>query len=233
MDHAVEAACHAIEERHWWFQGRRHCIVSIVKKLKLPLDASILDIGCSSGLLSDDLRRSGFRNLKGIDVSPLAIANCAKRGISAEVMDAGAPDLERGSYDLILASDVLEHIADDAAALAEWHSLLKPGGTLIAFVPAFMFLWSAHDDGAQHFRRYTLRELKSKLAAAQFRVAFASYWNFFLFWPSLLVKRRLSMPISPVNSSLAALLRIENAALRAGIPLPIGISAMTLARRPP
>ncbi len=96
-----------------------------------------------------------------------------------------------------------------------------------------------------HFRRYTRRQLEVRLAEAGFEVIFGSYWNFALFAPTVasrridrhVFKRKASSDgslrvIPVINEILFALVRVENRALLAGIPLPVGVSAMVLARRP-
>src|SRR5690606_25684581 len=100
---------------------------------------NILDIGCSSGILLRELKAQGFHvnKLYGIDISEEAIKNCRAGGIpNAFVMDAQAIDLQ-DKFDVIIASDCLEHLADDRKAINNWNWLLKPGGQLWVFVPAF------------------------------------------------------------------------------------------------
>ena len=59
--------------------------------------------------------------------------------------------------DLVLAMDVIEHVEDDAALISAYCDLAPRGTRFIISVPAFNFLWSAHDIFLEHHRRYTLR----------------------------------------------------------------------------
>lgn len=244
MKAAYEARYHLIEDRHWWFRSCRNYFLRLVEELAPPREAAILDLGCASGALVEALVGKGYASAAGIDISHNAVEQSGLRGLSnVRRIDAASPALASESIDLLIASDVLEHIDDDREALAQWRRLLKPGGTLAIFVPAFQFLWSAHDDLNMHRRRYTRRQLISRLRDAGFDVTFSSYWNFALFCPaaayclvSRLLPKRKRMPsgalrLMPlVNELLIALVRCENFALIRRIPLPIGVSVMALAR---
>jgi SAM-dependent methyltransferase len=70
--------------------------------------------------------------------------------------------------DLLLSMEVLEHIEDDRAALANWCDLVRPGGHIVISVPAHQRRFSAEDEMAGHFRRYEKPELQEKLMAAGF-----------------------------------------------------------------
>ena len=71
-----------------------------------------------------------------------------------------------GSFDVVCALDILEHLDDDAAAARELERVCKPGGHVIAFVPAFQLLWGYNDEYSHHKRRYVKAELSSLLARA-------------------------------------------------------------------
>ncbi|MEW6723096.1 MAG: methyltransferase domain-containing protein, partial [Candidatus Micrarchaeota archaeon] len=134
----------------------------------------------------------------------------------------------------VIASDVLEHIEDERAALAEWTRILHPRGTLVVFVPAFMSLWSAHDDANGHFRRYSGSALRSALDSTGLAVRRLSYWNALLLLPAAI--RRIALRggddlrrLHPLaNSSLGLILRAENAILRYA-DLPFGVSVFAVA----
>ena len=103
-------------------------------------------------------------------------------------MDARKLKWEDKTFDVIIASDVLEHIDEDQTALTEWNRVLKTGGILIIFVPAFQFLWSSHDKINHHYRRYTKSALVKKLADSNFKICRSSYWNMFLFFPIAFIR---------------------------------------------
>jgi len=96
------------------------------------------------------------------------------------------------------AFDVLEHIDDDEAVLKNVHGALKPGGTLFITVPADMRLWSAMDIYAEHKRRYSMKELRTKIEGNGFKVIKMSYFMTLLY-PFILLSRKLSQGTNNIN----------------------------------
>jgi SAM-dependent methyltransferase len=246
VDTAYQAIYWQLEETHWWFRGRAHFILGLLRRLMIPASAAILEVGCSAGPLVRRLHGAGFSNVTGIDLSEDAIHRCHAGGLTnTAVMDATNPRYPDQSFDLLIASDVLEHIADEATALRNWLGILKPGGRLLVCVPAFMLLWSDHDTVNHHQRRYTSTALKAALDRAGFVVDRASYWNFSLFFPVAavrLVQRavvrsegqkrgQLRPTASLVNAALYTLLRAENHLLLNSYPFPLGLSTFAIASR--
>jgi SAM-dependent methyltransferase len=244
MDKAFESVYHQVEERHWWFQARRDMIFRTLRRYRAGKESKILDIGCSGGALLGFLKQKGFNNLYGIDTSGDAINLCKDKDLkNSFVMDGAKPEFEKGVFDIIIASDILEHIKDDRAALAEWSRILKSGGMLILFVPAFKFMWSSHDEMNHHYRRYAKRGLTSLLHASGFRMEKVSYWNCLLFLPiwfsvvchNLFLKgknqaSRLSETNPVVNNLLGCILGFENLILER-ISFPVGVSLFVIARK--
>ena len=184
MEYAYEAEYHKIEEKNWWFISRRDMILQLIKKICSNKNVNILEIGCSGGPLIKFLHQKKFLNISGIDISQNAIKLCKKRGLkNVKVMDGAKTTFNDDKFDLIIASDTLEHIKNDNSALLEWYRILKPNGKLIIFVPAFNFLWSSHDEINHHFRRYSQSELRKKIKQTKFRIISTSYWNFCIFLP--------------------------------------------------
>ena len=175
MDKAYEEKYHQIEEWNWWFIARRKAILSLLKNTDKK--SKILDIGCAGGPLLNDLKNQGFENASGADFSAEAVAKCKQRGLQAYQMDAHNLQFEPNNFDLLIASDSLEHLEFDEKALKNWYNILKPGGRILVFVPAYMFLWSEHDTVNHHFRRYTKTELTKKMQQAGFTVKRSCYWN--------------------------------------------------------
>jgi SAM-dependent methyltransferase len=247
MQIEYENRYHRVESKHWWFIARRDLVIRLVRGASADPECRILDMGCAGGVTLQALHRDGYRHVTGIDISPEAIAQCQRIGVTnALLMDAQAPAFAPGSFDLIIASDVIEHLPEPATALRAWWRLLRPGGLVIALVPAFMFMWSPHDTANNHYRRYRAPELQDCLEAAGFRAERRCYWNWALFPPAIVVRLLqrflppigtlhydLEVPPAPLNAALAALVRAENRLLCAGVDWPWGQSALVIARRPP
>jgi SAM-dependent methyltransferase len=248
MRQEFESTYHALEESHWWFTSRRALIRSLVRRLAGSTQASILEVGCSGGPLLQQLRADGYPHLTGIDISAQAIAVCGQRQVpNVSVMDAQHLQFEAESFDVIIASDVLEHLPDAPAALLEWRRALKPGGQLFVFVPAFMFLWSEHDVSNLHHHRYRSPELNLALQTCGFTVERSGYWNFLLFMPAAAVRLLKKLLFKTVNAAahddlkptaafvnrlLQGVMRVENRLFLAGVNFPWGISAWAIARKP-
>ena len=241
MEKNFEKKYHQTEKSHFWFRSRRRFIRDLLRKC--PRNARILDIGCSSGILLDELREDGFHteNLFGIDISETAIQNCKKNDLPNTFVMNGQQITLAEKFDIIIASDCLEHIKDDELALANWYRLLNQNGNIYIFVPAFMSLWSNHDKVNMHYRRYTLSDLKSKINRANLEIKKSSYWNFSLFLPVFLLRQIKNMTASrnesgdlnevPIaNTLLYQLINLENKVLRI-MNFPFGISAFCIATK--
>src|ERR1700730_8400269 len=109
---------------------------------------------------------ASYGKAKGIDVDEEAVGYCRKRGL-LDVYQGGAESLpfEDGSFDLVTALDVLEHLDDDALALREIGRVLRPGGCLLMSVPAHKFMWGDQDEVNLHRRRYVAPEVRDRLTA--------------------------------------------------------------------
>jgi len=168
-----------LEEKHWWFKGKRKIVFNWL--VDLQHQHKILDVGCGTGINLIYLkRRANF--VIGIDSSKEAIDFCKLRGhktlCQADILSLPLKD---NSIDIILALDVLEHIDNDELAISELHRVLKPKGKLFITVPAFKFLWSKHDEIHHHYRRYTKIELVNKIKKYNFSIPKSSYTNMFIF----------------------------------------------------
>ena len=212
----------------------------------VPHTAKILEVGCASGAFLKELREKGYSDLWGVDVSEAAIRLCHERGLSnARLEDAAATTFVDESFDVVISSDVLEHIENDKQALHEWQRVLKPQGKLILFVPAHPFLWSAHDVANHHIRRYKKKDLFLRLKAAGFTIKRVSYWDVVLFFPVAFARLVLNLIPSTsqasnhklhnlpffVNKAITLLLLTENVGLGAGINAPIGVSLFYIAQK--
>jgi len=238
-----EKVYHQVEEKHWWHDSRRDYISKIIQKISFDSSCKILDIGCSTGVLIEKLSKLTNAEIFGIDVSDNAINACRDRGlVNTKVMNGEKLDYENSTFDIVIASDCLEHIEDDRKALKEWYRVLKNRGKIIIFVPAFMSIWTELDQISKHYRRYGRNELKLKLKNSRFIINRISFWNCMLFipifltrflYPILQTKMKYSLGQLPnpiINRLLFSILKIENNILMK-TNLPIGVSLFAICEK--
>jgi len=224
-----------LEDGHWWFRGRRAVLWALMRRAGLPQGPRVLDAGCGTGRNLAEFGALG--TARGVDPSPQAIEFCRRRGLSG-VTEAGIEALpfEDAAFDLILATDVLEHVERDDLAAAELRRVAAPGAVLVVTVPAYRWLWSQHDDSHHHLRRYTAGALRGRLAGAGWRPVLLTYFNSLLLPPIALV-RTLARRRAPrdgrtdyqltgglLNRALELPLRAEAALIARGVRFPAGVS---------
>ena len=233
----------ALEDSHWWFVARRNLLLrALAPRLKGP-SAKILDVGCGTGGTLDRLREVG--DVTGLDLEPLALELCRERGHTNLILASACEmPLPEASFDAAVALDVLEHIPDHVTAAREIARVLKPGGTLVATVPAYQSLWSRHDVALHHQRRYRAEDFRALLEGAGLKVERCTYTVSALF-PAVWLIRRFqnafqknavptadAKPTKPwLNALLKALLDAESGfVLRGGFPF--GLTVFAIATRP-
>jgi len=239
VEDEVYRAMYELEDRHWWFRGRRAIIWALLERAGVHGPLRLLDAGCGTGRHLVEYGVLGEAH--GIDPSPAAVEACHRRGLD-QVVAAPIERLPYGdaSFDLVLATDVLEHLPDDAVALRELRRVAAPGATIICTVPALMWLWSDEDVRLHHHRRYRRPELVARARETGWEPSLATYYNTLLL-PAIAVARKLGPAGTPARSEmerssgpltagLVAPLRLEAALLGRGLRLPIGVSVGLVAR---
>ena len=130
----------------------------------------VLDAGCSSGYLLEDLRRElPNASLVGVDLIAGGLRRAHLLVPDAQLLLADVCDLpiEDASVDVALSANLLEHVPDDAGALAELHRVLRPGGLAAVIVPAGPGTYDYYDAFLGHERRYARGELASKATGSR------------------------------------------------------------------
>lgn len=175
------------ETRHFWFLGR-NAVVRRLVLTHLARNSRFLEIGCGTGNMMRVLGALGY-GVEGTDVSVEAL-RIAKAHHAARYYEADInrlPFIEH--YPAAGLFDVLEHMNDDAHALAMIRQALEPGGLLFLTVPAGAHLYSSYDELLCHKRRYDLAPLLALLSSAGFSIIKASHFFFFLY-PLMAMARR-------------------------------------------
>ena len=178
----------ATENEHWWFCGRRAIGEAVIRGLNLPKGAKILEIGAGTGGNISMLER--FGEVQAVEMSDLA-RRIAWEKTGRDFLYGYLPDnlpVSPGSVDLICLFDVLEHVREDEASLLAMRHLLKPGGKVVLTVPAHQWLWSTHDVGLHHMRRYSRGLLRQRIEDAGYRIDKLTYTNAALFPVAILAR---------------------------------------------
>lgn len=157
-------------------------------RLGLQPGELVLDLGSGPGRHAFETMRRGARVvLCDYDTGELAQARTLATAM-VEAGEIGSTDamattqgdgvflpFPDGTFDRIIAAEVLEHIPDDEGAIAELHRVLKPGGTIAVTIPSWLperICWALSDEyhaphvPGGHVRIYTENELRRKLRAA-------------------------------------------------------------------
>lgn len=252
--HPKQFDLHAqIEDNHWWFVGRRNILRELIIRLVAPCaGAVVLDLGCGTGGMLGALS-SDYRCF-GLDSSPDAIALARRRFPDVRFIEGTVPDGLAGvgePVSMYLLLDVIEHIRDDRSFMRSLVSAMEPGSLLLVTVPADMALWSPHDVGYGHFRRYDASGLRQVWAGEPLGELFVSHFNM-LFYPAIRLIRMLnniagkpwgkagtdlSVPPLPVNRLLTRVFSLEAPVLcrlmqqGSGRGLPFGVSLVAVLRR--
>jgi len=244
MEQHTYAIMDRLEEKHWWFVGRRAILETflkaIIEKIRNPNSAiRILDVGCGTGANLEML--SHFGEAEGVDVSDDALEFCRGKGLKAQKGLAEKLPFEDESFDITTALDVVEHLDDDVAGLREMFRVTRKGGYSLVFVPAFMWLWGVQDDVSNHRIRYTKNQIVERLKKAGFTIERSTYANWTFFAPILAGRALMRLTgikpesenninVSALNGVFGKLFGAERFWLKR-FNFPVGVSIVVLARK--
>jgi ubiquinone/menaquinone biosynthesis C-methylase UbiE len=248
MSEKLLATFFEVEEKHWWWIGRKNIIKSLLNSKRTKTRSIILDAGCGTG--SNITFFNQFGTTYGIDISQIATNFCRMRGLKNVVTgDVSKLPYKNNFFDIVSCMDVLEHIENEEKAIKEIFRVLKPGGELILTVPALPFLFSKHDNSQGHFRRYNRKYLRKILESSGFKEERLSYFNTLLSFP-IVVFRMLSKlePFSGLadfdakinydiykahafNKLLASIFSLEATVLKK-TDIPFGVSIVAFYKKP-
>jgi len=236
----------AIEAGSFWFRARSALIIWAMRRY-VPDLRTFLEIGCGTGFVLSGVRVAfPSVELSGSEIFSAGLAFAAERVPSARFYQMDARNIPfRDEFDAVGAFDVIEHIEEDEAVIAEVARALRPGGSFLVTVPQHPALWSAQDEHAFHARRYVAGDLRRKLETAGFEVdRMTSFVSLLL--PMMFVSRRrmrreqagsefdaidaVRLPWA-VNAVLGAVMAAERALTRLGVTFPVGGSLLVVARK--
>jgi SAM-dependent methyltransferase len=189
----------------------------MMRRLRPALPAGhVLNAGCGAGSFTLRLLDAGY-DVTSVDASEAFVERVQRlvgdRG-AVEVADLHALRFAAGAFDAIVCGEVLEHLDDDQTAVREFARVLKPGGVVLASVPANPWRYDWSDHWAGHRRRYTAAGLAERFTAAGFTDVDVTDYGF----PLLglyhrqvyrrMLKRRLERDGSDVGAPTGAMKRV-------------------------
>lgn len=233
-----------VEQSHWYYAGKREFVRRWIERARPPKpDDLLLDCGAGTGRFALEM---GERcRVMVLDDHEESLALLRRRFPSDSVLSltsAGEVPLPDGSLDYVTALDVLEHTPDDAAVARGFHRLLRPGGLVVATVPASMALWSDWDVSLHHHRRYDRAGLRAVFPETEWDVVNINYTNVVVYPVVWLIRRWRRWFPRPEHGSRAedgvppgwlnqALRRVFVAMAMSRMPFPFGVSLVLVARR--
>jgi SAM-dependent methyltransferase len=235
-----------LERKNWWFIVRRKILQERISRLlNNPKDLEILNAGAATGSTSEML--SVFGNVVSLEYDE-ECCRFTREILTTPLVQGSILEMPFAGehFDLVCAFDVIEHVEDDAVAVAEMYRVCKPGGYVAITVPAYMFLWGQHDVINQHYRRYTIKQLKTLAGQHNGKIIYTTYFNSGLFIP-IAAFRILMRMVEKINirkkqdassdhevfgtegffnKLLSGIFSIDRILLKCGVRFPMGVSIM-------
>lgn len=244
MDEKLYDEMQRVETVHWWFVGRRRIVRSLVEAYLPHGDGRrlrVCEMGCGTGGNLESW--AADHDVVGVEPSDQAV-EIAREKRHLNVVKGALPGplpLEEHSFDLLLMTDVFEHIEADRQAASQALDLIAPGGILVATAPAYQWLYTQRDRHHHHFRRYSRSRFAELFDLPGVRVEMLSYYNSLLFAPAAVIRLwsnlfhhkeqgDLCVPGQPINQLLTEVFAFERLLL-SRLRLPFGLSLVAVVRK--
>ena len=251
MEPQTYAQLAAVEDRHWWHRSREKLVAHYLRRLSLPRNAAILDIGCGTGGTTRFLQQYG--RVTALDLSPLALQHARAKAPQATLVPGDANDLDElfapQSFDLVTLFDVVCHrwVRDELALLRKVQTLLKPGGCVLVTEGAHKSLMRTHDRLVMSKTRYALSDFQRFFRAAGLTYQAGQYFSapaLPICWDLAAGGRRcnghapaegqpiaeLQVPSRLINAAMMAYMTIESCLFR-HLPVSAGIALLVMGRK--
>jgi hypothetical protein len=235
MDLREESSAMSFDDEisHWWFQTRFKYIDKAISFIDNG-DLKIIEYGCGTAqnlfyLSQNKIKHKEIRSLVGID--PNIKDEYIPKWLET---DGGIQKFNRGenTFNLLLAMDVLEHIEKPEEELKNWIYHLDPGSIVLITLPAFMHLWSHHDNYLGHKKRYTIKSMNSLAEGVGLKKLYSNYFFSHIYIPALIIRKIFrnegkTSDLRKNNFIINAFLRkIGTAECYFNLPKPFGTSVV-------
>jgi 2-polyprenyl-3-methyl-5-hydroxy-6-metoxy-1,4-benzoquinol methylase len=147
----------------------------------LHQDPRVIDVGCGNGTFLEMLRKrypnGVFHGVEYSSQAKLEAPEHLQKNIQVGDIVELAPLLSENPYDLVICSEVLEHVVEPHKAMQAIASLLRNGGTAILTVPCGMKYWSKQDEVAGHLRRFEYKEFANLVEESRLKIEEQYAWG--------------------------------------------------------
>lgn len=166
---------------------------------KLPIKKGrLLDVGAGNGLMLNYFRKKGYK-VEGMEILKELFIQMKKNKYLANIKIINGDITKKSGqnqFDVVLATDLIEHIEDDSLALKNLFSYIKPSGYLVITVPAHKFLFGKRDISLGHYRRYNKKDFDLLVKNFNCKLVYSSYWNLLGFFIYFLYEKILRKAVN-------------------------------------
>jgi len=212
----------------------------LADRFRTVLGSRVLEIGAGFGnmtrhlvprqlLVASDLDPVALEHLRGVFREHASVRVASYR---FPLTDAEREEIRALRVDTVVCLNVLEHIEDDVATLANLYDVLVPGGHLVLVVPALARLYGTLDEHLRHFRRYEKEELEDKVRGAGFTLVESRFLNrpgIFGWYVNGKILRRRVLPRGQLAAFKLLMPMLEKEAKN---PPSTGMSLLAIGRKP-
>ena len=252
MEPQVYRQFYEVQQRHWWFRGRRELVKSLLTG-RIHSRGRALDVGCGAGSNLGVLQEFS-EHVTALDASPLAIELARRENGGVTFVQGDANHLETTfapeSFDLISIQHVLYHqwVRSVPDVIRQVASLLRPGGVLVVTDPSLKWAVRDHDRQVMTRERFSTREYARWIEAAGLKTTYVGYFNAWSVFPVFILTfidritswmrskagrqvDEVRLPPAPLNRLFEKFLSFENAWITHGHRLPFGLSLIAIAEK--
>jgi 2-polyprenyl-3-methyl-5-hydroxy-6-metoxy-1,4-benzoquinol methylase len=173
-----------VETHHWWYRVLHSLVLDSIERERMSTNIHILDAGCGTGGLIHRLKAAGYRQVKGFDLSPIAVDICQKKGFDVELGNLNdiATIQAPSKFDVMISNDTLCYLSVDQqlAFIENAYLRLNRGGLLMMNLPALAAFRGTHDRAVGLLHRFNRLEMKALIQSVGFEALTLRYWPFSL-----------------------------------------------------
>ncbi len=226
-----------VEEKHWWYRSLHELVLLVIDKNFESKEISIIDAGCGTGGLMAFLKKKGYKNVKGFDISEIAVDLCHSKGLDVFVGDLNKISgyFAHDSADVIVSNDTFYFMDESGQRRATdaVYTLLKKNGVFILNLPSLKAFSGIHDLRVGINRRFNRNNIWKLFDRDKFILIKQTYWPFLLS-PAIWLVRSMQRIRLKFNSSVVVSsdVKSENKITNALLFYLTGLENSILVRKP-